>query len=131
MTSTAAVQVVVIARGAGYHVLSKVTGKLQNHILFRPQDKQVALKPAEGYTRFHPPLLFMCAYRQYKQQYRGVSRCAARQYRVSRCAAGPRPTAPHWHEPTQRVHYIFIDKQENTCYIHGYLPSAHTPTNFV
>ena len=121
MTSTAAVQVVVIARGAGYHVLSKVTGKLQNHILFRPQDKQVALKPAEGYTRFHPLLLFMCAYREYKQQYRGVSKCAA----------GPRRTAPHCHEPTQHVHYIVIDKEENTCYIHGYLPSAHTPTNFV
>ena len=44
---------------------------------------------------------------------------------------GPRPSAPHLHEPTQHVHYIVIDKQENTCYIHGSLPSAHTPTNFV
>ena len=41
---------------------------------------------------------------------------------------GPRPTAPHWHEPTQHVHYIVIDKQENPCYIQSSLPSEHTPT---
>ena len=77
MTSIAAVEFIVMATGtARYHVLSKVTGRLRNHILFRPQDKQTALKPAEGYIRFNPPLLFMCAYRQNKQ-YRGVSRCAA------------------------------------------------------
>jgi len=50
---------------------------------------------------------------------------------------GPRPSAPHWHELTQHVQYIIIDKQEDTRYVHGSLPSAHThththmPTNFV
>ena len=44
---------------------------------------------------------------------------------------GPRPSSPHWHEPTQHIHYIVIEIQENTCYIHGFLPSAHTPTDFV
>ena len=39
----------------------------------------------------------------------------------------PRANAPHWHEPTQHVRYIVTDKQENPCYVHGSLPSAHTP----
>ena len=29
------------------------------------------------------------------------------------------------------VHYIVIDKQDNTRYMYGSLPSAHTPTDFV
>ena len=34
-------------------------------------------------------------------------------------------------EPTRHVHYIVIDKQDNTRYMHGSLPSAHTPTDFM
>jgi hypothetical protein len=33
--------------------------RFQNHILLRPRDKQLVLKPAEGYIRFSPRLLFM------------------------------------------------------------------------
>jgi len=51
------------------------------------------------------------------------------------CTTGPNtgPGLPHptGHEPTQYVHYIVIDKQNNTCYMHDSLPSAHTPTDFV
>ena len=32
---------------------------------------------------------------------------------------------------TGHVHYIVIDVQDNTCYMHGSLPSAHTPTDFM
>jgi len=45
--------------------------------------------------------------------------------------AGPN-TAPGQPHPTGMnrlstyIHYIVIDKQENTCYIHGSLPPAHT-----
>jgi curli biogenesis system outer membrane secretion channel CsgG len=35
------------------------------------------------------------------------------------------------HEPTRQVHYIVIDKQDNTCYMLGSLPSAHLPTDIV
>jgi len=44
------------------------------------------------------------------------------------CLGLPHPTG---HEPTRHVHYIVIDKYDNTCYMYGSLPSAHTPTNFV
>ena len=29
------------------------------------------------------------------------------------------------------VNYIVIDKHDNTCYMPGALPSAHTPTEFM
>jgi len=38
---------------------------------------------------------------------------------------------PTEHEPTRHVHCIVIDKQDNTRYMHGSLPSAHTATDFV
>jgi len=38
---------------------------------------------------------------------------------------------PTEHAPTWHVHYIVIDKQDNTCYMLGSLPSAHTPNDFV
>jgi len=46
---------------------------------------------------------------------------------------GPRPTETHgaWTYSARTVHYIVIDTQDNTCYMHGSLPSAHTPTDFV
>jgi len=39
----------------------------------------------------------------------------------------PHPTGP---EPTRHVQFIVVDKQDNTFYTHGSLPSAHTPTDF-
>ena len=44
---------------------------------------------------------------------------------------GPGLPNPTGHEPSSHVHYTFIDKQDNTCYMHGSLPSAHTPAEFV
>ena len=38
-----------------------VTRRLRNHMLFRPREKRVAVKPVEGYVRLRPPLLFMFA----------------------------------------------------------------------
>jgi hypothetical protein len=48
-----------------------------------------------------------------------------------RTKQGPRPSAPHWHEPTQHVHYIVIDQQEKNVLYNDSLPSAQRPTNFV
>jgi hypothetical protein len=42
----------------GCQFSSTVTRRLQNHIRFRSREKQVALKPVEGYIRFRPRLLF-------------------------------------------------------------------------
>jgi len=33
------------------------------------------------------------------------------------------------HEPTRHVNYIVINKQDNTCYMHGSLPFTHTHTH--
>ena len=57
----------------------------------------------------------------------------ARKYSTAGPNTGPGLPHPTGHEPTQHVHYIVIDKQDNTCYtrMYGSLPSAHTPTDFV
>lgn len=40
---------------------STVTRRRQDHILYRARDKQIALKPFEGFVRFRPRLWFMFA----------------------------------------------------------------------
>jgi hypothetical protein len=45
----------------GCRFSSTVTRRLQNHIRFRPREKQVVLNVVEVYIRFRPPPLFMFA----------------------------------------------------------------------
>jgi hypothetical protein len=45
----------------GCQFSSTVSRRPQNHIRFRPLEKQLVLKPVEVYIRFRPPLLFMFA----------------------------------------------------------------------
>ena len=47
--------------GRGCQISFTVYGRFQNHIRFRSRDKQVVLKPLEGYIRFRSRLLFMFA----------------------------------------------------------------------
>jgi len=58
-------------------ILSTASRRRQNLILFRPRDKWVALKPAEGYILFRPRLLFMFHHRQQKQ-YQVVQVCGCK-----------------------------------------------------
>jgi hypothetical protein len=49
--------------GGGCSISYTVYCRVQNHIRFRSRDKQVVLKPLEGYVRFRTQLLFMFASR--------------------------------------------------------------------
>ena len=42
-----------------YQFSCTASRRFQNHILLRPRNEQLALKPAEGYVRFSRRLLFM------------------------------------------------------------------------
>jgi len=58
--------------------------------------------------------------------------CTKPEIHLSRkyCDTGPNTGTclPH---PTEHAHFFAIDKHDNTCYMLGSLPSAHTHTDFV
>jgi len=64
----------------GCQFASTATRRLRNHILFRQRDKQVALKPAEGYISFRPRL---SAYRSIKTTIPSFQVCATESYLVN------------------------------------------------
>jgi len=97
-----------------------------------------------GTKKSLPPLQYTCSCQPYRRQFRtstqpqqqtGVTLSPHhRQENTSpqdqtRVQANHTPLA--WTDSARTVHYIVIDKQENAYCIHGSLPSAHTPTNFV
>jgi hypothetical protein len=49
------------SKARGCQFSSTVTRRLQSHIRSCPREKEVALKPVEGYISFRPPLLLMSA----------------------------------------------------------------------
>jgi len=42
---------------------------------------------------------------------------------------GPRPTAPHWHEPTQHLHYTVMNRKTHITYMVLYHLHTHTHTH--
>jgi len=132
------------------HVITSIATKRSSHLLHLPRTGSYPRTSVHnqgtiiihGTKKSLPPLRYTCTCQPYRRQLR-VSTQPQEQTAVTltpttgkkilhhKTKHQPRPTAPHWHEPTRHVHYIVIHKQDNTCYMHGSLPSAHTPTHFV
>jgi len=133
------------------HMISCIAMKRSSHLLHLPRTGSYLLTPAQnqgtiilhGTKKSLPPLQYTCSCQPYCRQLRmstqpqqqtGVT--LSPHYRQENTSLqdqtmSPGLLHPMGYEPTQHVHYIVIDEQDNTCYMYGSLPSVHTPTDFV